>query len=45
MVNRVILCHTLGLDLSRLFHLQQDYGCLNIIEYYPDSTQLKLLNG
>ena len=45
MVNRVILCHTLGLDLSRVFHLQQDYGCLNIIDYYPDSTQLKLLNG
>lgn len=45
MVNRVILCHTLGLDLSRVFHMQQDYGCLNIIDYYPDSTQLKLLNG
>ena len=44
-VNRVILCHTLGLDFSRFFSLQQDFGCLNIIDYYPDSTQVKLLNG
>ena len=44
-VNRVILCHTLGLELSRFFRLQQDYGCLNIIDYYPDSPQVKLLNG
>ena len=44
-VNRVILCHALELDLSGFFRLQQDYGCLNIIDYYPDSTQVKLLNG
>lgn len=44
-VNRVILCHALGLDLSGFFRLQQDYGCLNIVDYYPDSTQIKLLNG
>ena len=37
-VNRVILSHALGLDLSQIFNLQQDYGCLNIIDYFPDSV-------
>ena len=44
-VNRVILCEALGLDLSRLFSLHQDYGCLNIIDIHEDSTLIRLLNG
>jgi len=44
-VNRVILCNALGLDLSRMFHLKQDYGCLNIIDYFADSTEVNLVNG
>jgi len=44
-VNRVILSHALGLDLSKMFHIQQDYGCLNIIEYFPDNTLVQLMNG
>jgi alpha-ribazole phosphatase len=44
-VNRVILCNALGLDLGRLFSIQQDYGCLNIIDYFPDSTVVRLMNG
>jgi len=44
-VNRVILSHALGLDLSRIFNVQQDYGCLNIIDYFPDSVMVKLING
>ena len=44
-VNRVILCKALGLDLSRLFNIHQDYGCLNIIDYFPDSTLVRLVNG
>lgn len=44
-VNRVILCRALGLDLSRLFNLHQDYGCLNIIDYFPDNTVVRLING
>ncbi|HKI50252.1 MAG TPA: histidine phosphatase family protein [Desulfobacteria bacterium] len=44
-VNRVILSHALGLDLSRAFNIVQDYGCLNIIDYFPDSVGVKLLNG
>ncbi len=44
-VNRVILSHALGLDLSRIFNVQQDYGCLNIVDYFPDSVMVKLING
>jgi len=44
-VNRVILCKALGLDLMNIFNIQQDYGCLNIIDYYHDSTVVKLING
>jgi alpha-ribazole phosphatase len=44
-VNRVILCDALGLDLARMLNLHQDYGCLNIIDYFPDSTLVRLVNG
>lgn len=44
-VNRVILCAALGLDLSRMFTLHQDYGCLNIIDYFPDTALVRLMNG
>jgi alpha-ribazole phosphatase len=44
-VNRVILCNALGLELKRMFSLQQDYGCLNIIDYFPDRTLVRLVNG
>jgi len=44
-VNRVILCHALGLHLNRMFHIHQDYGCLNIIDYFPDSTLVRMING
>jgi alpha-ribazole phosphatase len=44
-VNRVILCEALGLDVSGMFKIQQDYGCLNIIDYFEDSRVVKLVNG
>ncbi len=44
-VNRLILCDALGMDISRLFNIQQDYGCLNIIDYYPDNAVVRLVNG
>lgn len=44
-VNRVILSHALGLDLSRIFNIQQDYGCLNIVDYFPDSVLVQQING
>lgn len=45
-VNRVFLLEAMGAPLNRLFQLEQDYGCLNIIDYYPDGTGvIKLVNG
>jgi alpha-ribazole phosphatase/probable phosphoglycerate mutase len=44
-VNRVILCDALSLPLENIFRLDQNYGCLNIIEYFPDFTMVRLLNG
>lgn len=44
-VNRVILCNALGMDLSQMFRIHQEYGCLNIIDYFPDSTLVRLVNG
>ena len=26
----------MGLSLDHLFRLDQNYGCLNIIDYFPD---------
>ena len=45
-VNRVILLNAIGAPLSALFNIEQNYCCLNIIDYYADGkTVVKLLNG
>lgn len=45
-VNRVILLSALGAPFSSMFRIEQDYGCLNIIDYYADGHPVvKLLNG
>jgi alpha-ribazole phosphatase/probable phosphoglycerate mutase len=44
-INRVILCHFLGVPLYNLFRIEQDYGCLNIIDIYPDGNPvIRLMN-
>ncbi len=44
-VNRVILCKVLGIPLERAFTIQQDYGCLNIIDFYEKFPLVRLING
>ena len=44
-VNRVILSEALGLPLDHLFRLDQNYGCLNVIDYFPDMAVVRLVNG
>jgi len=45
-VNRVILLNAIGAPLSALFNIEQNYCCLNIIDYYADGkTVVTLLNG
>ncbi len=44
--NRVILLNAIGAPLSALFNIEQDYCCINIIDYYTDGLSVvKLLNG
>ncbi len=45
-VNRVILLDAIGAPLESLFSIEQDYGCLNIIDYFADGNSVvRLLNG
>jgi len=43
-VNRIILCHILGIPLENLFRIEQDYGALNIIEFWDKYPVVKLIN-
>jgi len=44
-LNRVILADALHLPLDHLLRIEQDYGCLNVIDYTPSWTVVKLVNG
>jgi alpha-ribazole phosphatase len=45
-VNRIILLDALGAPPSSMFRVEQDYGCLNIIDWYADGNPVvRLLNG
>lgn len=45
-VNRVVLLDAIGASLGQAFSIEQDYGCLNIIDYFSDGNAVvKLLNG
>ena len=43
-VNRIILCHLLGMPPAGLFRLCQDYCCLNIIVSEKDCVCLRSIN-
>ncbi|HYQ48619.1 MAG TPA: histidine phosphatase family protein [Thermodesulfovibrionales bacterium] len=44
-VNRIILCHVLGMPFDNIFRIEQDFAALNIIEFWDTYPVLKLLNG
>jgi len=44
-VNRIIITHVLGMELSNLTRIDQAYGCLNIIDYFYGIPVLRLLNS
>ncbi len=45
-VNRVLLLNAIGAPLTQMFHVEQSYGCLNIIDYWADGyATVQLLNG
>lgn len=43
-INSLIICWVLGLDLSNVFRFRQDFGALNVIEFFEDGMSLRLLN-
>ncbi len=44
-LNRLILAEALHLPIAHLLRIWQDYGCLNIVEYTPTWSEVKLING
>jgi alpha-ribazole phosphatase/probable phosphoglycerate mutase len=44
-INILILDDALGLDLRHFFRMGQDFGCLNIIDYYEDIAIVRMMNG
>lgn len=44
-VNRIILCHFLGIPLENIFRIEQDYAAVNIIELWEKYPVVKLVNG
>jgi alpha-ribazole phosphatase/probable phosphoglycerate mutase len=45
-VNRVVLTDAMGLPIENFFRIEQDYGCLNVIDYFDDGVKVvKMLNG
>jgi probable phosphoglycerate mutase len=43
-VNRVILCHILGVPLENIFRLGQDYGCCNLLRRGEDHCAIQAVN-
>ncbi|HYA43322.1 MAG TPA: histidine phosphatase family protein [Syntrophobacteraceae bacterium] len=43
-VNRILLCHALGKPIDEIFDIDQDYGCLNLIQYSDFAFELEILN-
>lgn len=44
-VNRIMLCHLLGMPLENIFRIEQDYGAVSIIEFWDAYPVVKLING
>jgi alpha-ribazole phosphatase/probable phosphoglycerate mutase len=43
-VNRIILCHIMGMPLENIFRIEQDFAAVNIIEFHERYPVVKLLN-
>jgi alpha-ribazole phosphatase/probable phosphoglycerate mutase len=44
-VNRIVLARALGLSFRNMFFMEQDYACLNVIEYSGRFAVVRLMNG
>ncbi|MEA1867078.1 MAG: histidine phosphatase family protein [Thermodesulfobacteriota bacterium] len=44
-VNRVLIARATGFPLKNIFSLEQDFACVNVLDFYPDGpVTLRLLN-
>ena len=43
-INRLLLCHFMGIPVVRVFSLRQDYGCVNVVEQTAGETKVLELN-
>ncbi len=43
-VNRVLLCHIMGVPLENVFRIEQDTACVNIIEFWKRYPVVKAFN-
>lgn len=44
-LNRVLLCHVLGQPIVEILRIEQDYGCINIVERNGSRPWVRLANG
>ena len=44
-VNRIMLCHILGMPFENIFRIEQDYAAVNVIEFWDRYPVIKLING
>ncbi|HME42967.1 MAG TPA: histidine phosphatase family protein [Syntrophorhabdales bacterium] len=44
-VNRIVLCQIMGIPLENIFRIEQDYGAVNIVEFWDRYPVVKLVNG
>ncbi|HSB30940.1 MAG TPA: histidine phosphatase family protein [Candidatus Sulfobium mesophilum] len=44
-VNRILICHILGAPMENIFRVEQDYGAVNVVEFWDRYPVVKLLNG
>lgn len=43
-VNRIILCHIMGIPLENIFRIEQNFAAINIIEFWDNYPVVKLIN-
>jgi hypothetical protein len=41
----VLLCEAMELGFDKFFRITQANGCLNIIDYFDETTVVRLMNG
>lgn len=44
-VNRIILSFLAGLPVEKMFLIEQNYACINIIRFFGDEPVIELING